>query len=280
VKAGQKISKNTILAEGSNVKEGTISNGLNVLCVFMPWFGYNFEDGMVVSESLAKRFISVHLQDESVYLTEDEDVVHIASVGEDFKKGSIVFSYTNAVYDVESFKHLRTDGGKIVNIEVYSNLEEDKIPEKLMPAYKETVRMTEATKGKYSLGTFREKGEKFEGILVKFTIEQTVGLYVGDKLNNRAFNKGLISIVEKDENMPFIPELGKHADMVYNQLSVINRMNTGQLSELHTGLISHRLAEFMETNSKDIFLKLFKTSVTNSFEYRDTYSSFFSPKRP
>ena len=261
VKVGQHVKTGQVLSEGSNINNGCISNGLNVLVMYAPWKGYNFEDGMVVSESLAKRFLSVHLQEEKVYLKEDEDVIFIGEVGSDYSKGSIILTYTSATYDVESFKHLRSGGGKIVNIEVYSNIEEDKIPVKLLPAYEHTKKMTEALEGKYSLGTFREKGDKIEGIMIKFTIEHTAGLYKGDKLNQRHFNKGVISIIEPDENMPFVPELNRHVDMIYNPLSVINRMNTGQLCELHTSLISYKLALLMETNSREKFTEIYQNTL-------------------
>ena len=261
VKVGDKVKKGQVLSEGANIKDGIITNGINVLCAFMPWKGYNFEDGMVVSESLAKKFVSLHVEEEKVYLTEDDDVSYIGKIGDELKKGDILITYSSTLYDVESLRHLRTDGGKIVNIELFSNLPVDAIPEILLPIYEDTKNKYIALKGKYSIGSFKEKGEKFDGIMIKFTVQQSLTLTKGDKINNRSFNKGVIAIIEKDEDMPQTP-WGEPIQLIYNPLSVINRMNTGQLCEMHTSMISKKFAELIEKLTRDKFLEKFQTIIT------------------
>lgn len=256
VKVGEFVKKDQIIAEGSNIKEGLISNGINLLAAFMPWKGYNFEDGMVVCESVAKKFVSLHVEEQTVYLKPDEDVEFITDIGSEVKKGGILITYSNALHDVESHRHLRSDGGKIVNIEIYSNIPEDEIPKPLLAIYKKFKIHYKLIRGDYPVGMFKEHDEKFEGILIKFVIQQALSLKRGDKINNRMFNKGVVAIIEKDEDMPLTP-WGKRIEIIYNPLSVINRMNTGQLCELHTGLISWKLGQLISTMQRDEFQKTY-----------------------
>lgn len=239
LEAGEKVKKGDILAEGANIKDGIISNGRNLLTAYMSWKGYNFEDGVVISESTASKYVSIHTVEEKIYLEEDDDVIFIANVGDEIKKGGILLTYAKAVYDVETYRHLRSDGGIISSIEVYVNTEN--VPENLKSVYDSFKKYFVAMNGSYPQGTFKEKGEKIEGILVKFTMKQHLVLGKGDKMNNRHGNKGVVAIVEKDENMPVTP-WGERVDLVLNTLGVPGRMNTGQICELHTGLIAKNLA--------------------------------------
>ena len=256
IKVGDAVSKGAIIAEGANIKEGLISNGINLLSCFMPWKGFNFEDGMVISESVAKRFVSLHVEEQNVYITEDEDVEFISTMGSELKKGDILLTYSEALHDVESHKHLRSDGGKIVNIEIFSNVEEKDLPPELMSTYRDFKERYKLLRGDYPVGKFKEKGELFEGILIKFTLQQALTLEKGDKINNRHFNKGITALIEKNENMPVTP-WGERIDIVYNPLSIINRMNTGQLCELHTGLISWKLGQLVQEMKRSEFEKMY-----------------------
>jgi DNA-directed RNA polymerase beta subunit len=254
LKVGQKVKKDQIISEGSHIKDGQIAVGTNLLTTFMGWKGFNYEDGMVVSESVAKKFTSIHMDIEKVYLEPGEDVTFISDKNIELEKGGIIISYSSAIEDIESLKHLRTEGGKIVEIEVYNNLSPDEdFPEKLIPFYEETKKKMIKLKGKYTEGTFKEKGKKFEGILIKFTLQSSLKLMKGDKINNRHFNKGVISLIEKDENMPVTP-WGERIDIMYRPLSLLNRMNTGQLCELHTGLISRTLSKLSQELTKEKFI--------------------------
>ena len=253
VKKGQKVKVNEIVAEGSAIKNGVISSGLNMLVAFMSWKGYNFEDGMVISESAAKRFTSLHLEEHDVYLTEEDEVGFISNIGDNVKKGDVLLTYSTTLYDTETLNHLRADGGKIVNIEVFSNLPEDQIPEPITPHFEHFRERYIRLNGKYPIGSFKERGKPFKGILIKFFIQQELALLKGDKLNNRHYNKGVVGIVEKDENMPQLPD-GRRIEMIYSTLSVINRMNSGQLMEIHTGMISKELANIAISKSRQEFI--------------------------
>jgi len=269
VTVGQIIKKDAIVAEGANITDGIISNGINLLVCYMPWKGYNFEDGIVISESAAKKFTSVHVEEEKTYLEPDDDVVFIATVGDELEKGGVLMTHSKATYDVESFKHVRTEGGIVTNIEVYVNTET--IPEKLQPIYEKFKQYFIKVNNKYPQGTFREKGEKFEGIMIKFIVGQRLKLSKGDKMNNRHGNKGVVAIIEKDENMPVTP-WGDRIEFIYNPLGVINRMNSGQTAEAHTGLIARRLGQMMSEYSRVRFMSLYQKVLklldgTKKYEY-------------
>ena len=271
VKVGQKVKTGEILAEGSGVKDGIISTGINMLCAFMPWYGYNFEDGMVVSESAAKRFTSLHQEEQSVYLTEEDDVSFVANIGDYVDKGAVLLTHSTTLYDTQTLKHLRADGGKIVDIEVYSNIPEEDIPQMLVPAFEAFRERYARLNGRYPLGSFKERGKPFIGVLVKFTIQQELRMIKGDKLNNRAFNKGVVAAIVPDDEMPRMPD-GRKIEMLYSTLSVINRMNPGQLMELHTGLIAKELAIIATTKSRIEFTTKYAAALslldnTDGFHY-------------
>lgn len=259
VKVGQKVSVGQIVAEGGGVKDGQISLGINILTAFMPWYGYNFEDAIVISESAAKKFTSLHVVEEVVYLSDEDDVVFIGDEGENYSKGGIILSYTSTLQDVETHRHLRTDGGTISSIEVYANI--DTIPEKLQLVYERFKKRFIIMNGKYPQGHFKEKQEKIEGIMIKFIMQQELGLRKGDKLNNRHFNKGVVSNIEPDDNMPITP-WGERIELILNPLGAINRMNNGQILELHAGLISWKLGQLMNSESRLKFMPIYKKVMT------------------
>lgn len=256
VKIGQSVSEGQILAEGANLIDGVISNGINVLASFIPWNGFNFEDGMVISESMAKRFVSLHMENSKTIVSPEEDIAYMAKVGDSVQKGSILLTYSSAIYDVEANKHLRSEGGKVVQIEIYSNVPEEDIPETIREQYEEFKNFYTLETGNYPIGKFKEKdsAEKIEGIMIKFTIQQELELEKGDKINNRHFNKGVISKIVPDDEMPKAP-WGQTIDIVYSPLSVVNRMNSGQLSEMYLGLISKKLSESIQSDTRKTFEK-------------------------
>jgi len=257
VKKGQIVKKNALMAEGANIKNGLISNGINLLTAVMPWKGYNFEDGIVLSKSASNKFLSAHIEEKQLYLDVDDELIFISQIGDTIKKGGIIATRSKALYDVESYNHTHCDGGTLTYIEVYSNVEEEEIPEKLVPIYKDFKHQYELINGTYPTGKFREKQSKIEGILIKFTLEQQLVLNKGDKLNNRHGNKGVVGIIEDDENMPRTP-WGEHCEIVINPIGIVNRMNNGQLFEIHCGLISRELSKQMGKLERQAFIKLYE----------------------
>ncbi|MFW6002160.1 MAG: hypothetical protein ACOCQD_02370 [archaeon] len=280
VKTGDNVKKGQLIAEGANVNDGFITNGVNLLAAFMPWKGYNFEDAMVISESAAKKFTSLHIEHHEVTLTPEETVAYIVNLNDVVNKGDILISYSTAIYDVESFKHVRSEQGKVTDIQIFSNVPEEDIPENLLPIYHDFKERYIKLHGSYPIGRFktREVEHPFSGIYIKFIVQQELKIEKGDKLNNRHFNKGVISKIEKDENMPITP-WGQPIDIIYNPLSVMNRMNTGQLLEMHCGMIAKKLAEEMGRLNREKFTVLYEkiTKLMDSSKDK-TYSRDFIQK--
>jgi DNA-directed RNA polymerase beta subunit len=267
VNVGDKVKQGDILAEGSNIKNGLISNGVNLITAFMPWKGYNFEDGMVISRSAAEKFVSIHQEDINLVITEEEEITYLVNEGDVLLKGDILASYSETPYDIESLAHKRTNYNGIVNsIEVYSNIKPNSkedakeglhIPEKLRPYYLKFKDYFMKLNGSYPEGSFTKHRKSFNGILIIFTVRQELSMKLGDKVQNRYYNKGVVADIVEDEYMPKLPN-GETVEIIYTPITVINRMNPGQLYELHSGLISKELAVQMSKLDKNKFIDLLK----------------------
>lgn len=264
VTINEKVKLDQVIAEGANVKNGVISNGVNLLCTFMPYEGMNFEDGMVISENAASKFTSVHEEVFDVYLKEGEDIAKVAHLGDHLKKGDILISYSTTAEDVETLQNIRCNGGDVVAIEVFSNLDEENIPDMLYDAYENFKERYITLNGKYPLKSFKERGKDFEGILVKFYLHEKSYMKLGDKVNNRSFNKGIISKIMTSEENPQVP-WGQKIDIIYSPLSIVNRMNPGQLYELSVGLISKTLGSICLNKPR----KDFENALSKSLPYLD-----------
>ena len=251
IKVGDNVKNNSIIAEGSCIKDGTISVGRNLCIAFMPYKGYNFEDGIVLSESLAasQKLTSIHGIIEEVVIDESDRVLEIAPLYSFAKKGlplirktmgkieSLLGIESDESTDISAGQYVKkSPGGQIVDIEVFSNISLDKYP-----MLKELSIRTNKRYHKLDEDPFTIKGLKINGILIKFKIEQELHIGVGDKMTNRYGGKGIVSLIEKDEYMPVTP-WGDIVDIVSPSTGIINRMNMGQLFETYMGLISRNLA--------------------------------------
>lgn len=255
VQVGQSVKKDQIIAEGGCVSGGTICLGRNLAACYMPYKGYNFEDGLIISDSLVKndKLTSLHGIEEEITLEKDDKVLLIANLGEETEKGQPLFS--KAIGELEELlgglededeeenidiydgkKVLKSPGGKIVDIEVFSNLEiEDH------SKLKDYVLRTNKKYKKPDKDKWVDRNVPIKGALIRFKIEQALPIGLGDKLCNRYGNKGIISLIEKEENMPRTP-WGERVEIIHNPIGVVSRMNMGQLYELYCGLISRALA--------------------------------------
>jgi DNA-directed RNA polymerase subunit beta len=130
----------------------------------------------------------------------------------------------------------KSPGGRIVDILVYSNVAPGKFPK-----LKELADRTAKRYGKAPNEKFTFKGETIKGVLITFRIEQELRVLAGDKLAGRYGNKGIISLLQKDELMPRMPN-GDRIEIILNPIGVVNRMNISQLYEMYTGLISKEMA--------------------------------------
>jgi len=248
----QSVKKGQILAEGSFISQGSISLGRTLLTAIMPYKGYNFEDGIVISESLANsdKLTSLHGIQIDITISEKDKLIFINKLGKETIKGEpllrkvagelgeiIGFEDEEAGQEMAAGQLIKkSPGGKIVDIEVFSNVFDSKFPQ-----LKELSIRTDKRYKRDSNEKYTEKGIPIDGILVRFKIEQEMTIGIGDKLTNRHGAKGIISYIEKDENMPITP-WGEKVDIIVNPIGIIGRMNVGQLYELYTGLICRSLA--------------------------------------
>ena len=261
VKSGQSVKKGSIVAEGSCVSGGTISLGRTLCVALMPYKGYNFEDGIVISDALVKKdkLTSIHGIIEEVLISKNDRLLFIANIGDKTKKGEhllrktigeveelIGFEEEEEGAEIAAGQYIRkSPGGTVVDIEVFSNVEASKFPD-----LKDLIKRTNTRYGKPPREKFTVRGETVKGVLVKFKIEQDLPVGVGDKLTNRHGAKGIISVVEKEENMPITP-WGDRVEIITNPIGVINRMNMGQFYELYSGLIGKELGRrIIKLNNK------------------------------
>ncbi|MBW2738957.1 MAG: hypothetical protein JRE64_08930, partial [Deltaproteobacteria bacterium] len=268
VKEGSVVRQGQIIAEGSSISKGTISLGRTLCVALMPYKGYNFEDGIVISDSLVKneKLTSIHGIEEEVLLSKEDRLLHIIEKGAITKKGEPLLRKTiGEIEELIGFEEeedeeitsgqfiKKSPGGKIVDIEVFSNLGESKFPQ--------LKALSDKTKKKYKLKgneKFSIRNQTIQGVLIKFKIEQELPIGIGDKLTNRHGAKGIVSLIEKEENMPRTP-WGERVEIICNPIGVINRMNMGQLYELYTGLIAKALAKrIIAFNSKPKTVDLLK----------------------
>jgi len=275
VKPGDSVKEGEVIAEGACMSQGSISLGRPLLAALMPYDGYNFEDGAVISESVANKdmLTSLHGIEEEVLISPEDRVLFMAENGTDVLKGHPLLRKTMGEieqiigYEEDESSDLfqgqfikKSPGGRIVGIEVYSNVGED-----AFPSLTALIKKTNLKNKKLPRESFTVKGETIKGALIKFKIEQELRVGLGDKLCNRYGNKGIISLIEKDELMPRLPS-GEKVDIILNPLGLIGRMNIGQLYEMYCGLMAREMGIRIPSLSKPKAIELIKMV----FEQLDT----------
>jgi DNA-directed RNA polymerase beta subunit len=250
VKTGQAVKNGEVIAEGACMSNGSISLGRPLLTALMPYDGYNFEDGTVISESVVNqdKLTSLHGIEEEVLVSVEDRILFLAEIGQDIEKGYPLLRKTiGEVEQIIGFEEDETTdmfagqyikkspGGKIVDIEVYSNVKENKFP-----SLTNLINRTNKKYNKPPRESFTIKGETVKGVLIKFRIEQDLPVGLGDKLCNRYGNKGIISLIQKDDLMPRLPN-GERVEIILNPIGLIARMNMGQLYEMYCGLMAKEL---------------------------------------
>ncbi|MES2059398.1 MAG: DNA-directed RNA polymerase subunit beta [Patescibacteria group bacterium] len=254
VKTGDKIKRGDVLADASTTVDGEMAIGQNVLVAFMTWTGQNYEDAIVLSERLVKdsKFSSIHIE---------EFIVNVR----DTKLGPEVTTPDIPNVGESKLRNLDEEGivrigaevrpGDILVGKITPKGESQLTPEerllrsifgeKSRDVKDSSKRMENGKRGRIiSIKIFsREKGDKLEsGIIKRIHIEvaQLRNVSVGDKLAGRHGNKGVISIVLPEEDMPYMAD-GTPIDVVLTPLGVPSRMNLGQILEIHLGLAAHSL---------------------------------------
>ena len=249
VTVGDEVKAGDVLADASTTVDGEMALGQNCLVAFMTWQGQNYEDAIVLSERLVKdsKFSSIHIE---------EFVVNVR----DTKLGPEITTHDIPNVGENKLKNLDEDGivrigaevrpGDILVGKITTKGETQLTPEerllrsifgeKSRDVKDSSKRMENGKRGRIiSVKVFsREKGDKLEsGIIKRIHIEvaQLRNISVGDKLAGRHGNKGVISVVLPEEDMPYMAD-GTPIDVVLTPLGVPSRMNLGQILELHLGL--------------------------------------------
>jgi DNA-directed RNA polymerase subunit beta len=254
VNVGDKVKKGAVLADTSSSENGQIALGQNALVAFMSWGGSNYEDAIILSERLVKdsKFTSIHM---------DEFVVNVR----DTKLGPEVTTHDIPNVGELKLKDLDEDGiirigaevhpGDILVGKITPKGEQELTPEerllrsifgeKARDVKDTSLRMEHGKRGRIiGVKVFsREKGDALESGIIKrihIQVAQVRNISVGDKLAGRHGNKGVISVILPEEDMPYMAD-GTPVDVILTPLGVPSRMNLGQILELHLGLAAHTL---------------------------------------
>ncbi|MBU1446626.1 DNA-directed RNA polymerase subunit beta [Patescibacteria group bacterium] len=254
VEKGQKVKKGEALADGAATEGGELALGQNLLVAYMSWQGYNYEDAVIISDKLVREGVydSVHIETFSFDVRDtklgpeivtrdipnvgenklkDLDEYGVIRIGATVHEGDILVGkitpkgeteltaeerllraiFGDKARDVKdtSLRLPGGEGGKVVNIQIFTRQNGDEL----------------------QTGVNRQ---------LKVSVAQTRKISVGDKIAGRHGNKGVISIIVPQEDMPFLPD-GTPVDIVLNPLGVSSRMNIGQILETHIGWAASKL---------------------------------------
>ncbi|MDE3840590.1 DNA-directed RNA polymerase subunit beta [Bacillus methanolicus] len=254
VKVGDRVVKGEILADGPSMEKGELALGRNVLVAFMTWDGYNYEDAIIMSERLVKDdvYTSIHIEEyesesRDTKLGPEEITRDIPNVGEDALRNLDERGIVRIGAEVK-------DGDLLVGKVTPKGVTELTAEERLLHAiFGEKAREVRDTSLRVPHGgggivldvkVFnREDGDELPpGVnqLVRVYIVQKRKISEGDKMAGRHGNKGVISRILPEEDMPFLPD-GTPVDIMLNPLGVPSRMNIGQVFELHLGMAARAL---------------------------------------
>ncbi len=254
VKRGQKIQKGDVLVEGGSIAENRLALGKNLMIAIMPWRGANFEDAVIVSEKLLKddTFTSIKLKSFSCKVRETKlgpeiTTWDIPNVGEEKLKNLDEEGIVRTGAEVGSKDVLV---GKISPREKEALTAEERLLKAIFGEKARDVRDTSLTmkygeRGKVmDIKVFsRKKGHRLDPGVIKqvdVSVASLRALNAGDKLANRHGNKGVVTKILQEEDMPFMED-GTPVDIIINPTGVVKRMNLGQVFETHLGFAVHKL---------------------------------------
>ena len=251
---GQKVKRGDVMADTSSTSNGQMALGQNVFVAFMSWGGQNYEDAIIISERLVKNsvFTTIHT---------DEFVVNVR----DTKLGPEITTHDIPNVGEVKLKDLDEDGivrigavvepGDILVGKITPKGEAELTPEerllrsifgeKARDVKDTSLRMEHGKRGRVvGVKVFsRENGDTLDSGIIKrihIGVAQLRNISVGDKLAGRHGNKGVISVILPEEEMPYMED-GTPIDVILTPLGVPSRMNLGQVLEMHLGLAAHTL---------------------------------------
>ncbi|KIL52332.1 DNA-directed RNA polymerase subunit beta [Jeotgalibacillus soli] len=275
VAVGDRVVKGEILADGPSMEKGELALGRNVLVGFMTWDGYNYEDAVIMSERLVKDdvYTSIHIEEyesesRDTKLGPEEITRDIPNVGEDALRNLDERGIIRIGAEVK-------DGDILVGKVTPKGVTELTAEERLLHAiFGEKAREVRDTSLRVPHGAGgiildvkifnREDGDELPpGVnqLVRAYIVQKRKISVGDKMAGRHGNKGVISRILPEEDMPYLPD-GTPIDIMLNPLGVPSRMNIGQVLEMHMGMAARSMGihiaspVFDGANEEDVWATL------------------------
>ena len=254
VNAGDRITKGEVIVDGPSCCNGEISLGKNVLIGFMSWEGYNYEDAILLNERLVREDVctSIHIEEHETEsrdtkLGPEEITRDIPNVGDDTLKDLDENGVIRIGAEVTSGDYLV---GKVTPKGETELTAEERL---LRAIFGEKAREVRDTSLKVPHGESgivvdvkkfsRENGDEMSpgvNMVVRVYIAQKRKISVGDKMAGRHGNKGVVSRVLPEEDMPFMPD-GTPLDIVLNPLGVPSRMNIGQVLDVHLGYAAQAL---------------------------------------
>ena len=257
VAPGQHVAKGEVIADGPATYNGELALGRNVLCAFMPWNGYNYEDAILISEELVRedKFTSIHIKEFQVEVRETKlgpekitrdipnasenaveqlDEEGIIRIGAEVKSGSILVGKVTPKSETDS-----TPEFKLLN-SIFGEKAKDVRDTSLRVPHGIEGTVIDVQRLKRSEGDELNPGVEE---VVKILIATKRKLQEGDKMAGRHGNKGVIARVLAPEDMPFMED-GTPVDIVLNPLGVPSRMNLGQIMETELGWAGIKLDEW------------------------------------
>ena len=250
---GEKVEKGQVLADGSAMQGGELALGRNVLVALMSWEGYNYEDAIIISESLVRddKFTSIHIEEYEIEARDTKvgpeeitrdipnvgeealrnlDESGIVRVGAELEQGDILVGKITPRGETEL-----TAEAKLLRAIFGEKARETKNSSLLLPHGERGtaigVKILTRADQNLSLGVNK---------LIKIWVAQRRKICEGDKLSGRHGNKGVVGRILPVEDMPYLHD-GTPVEVILNPLGVPSRMNLGQVLEAHLGLAAHTL---------------------------------------
>ena len=261
VNAGERVEKGQVIADGAATDQGEIALGRNVLIGFMTWEGYNYEDAVLISEKLVRDdiYTSIHIEKHECEAREtklgaEEITRDIPNVGEEALKDLDENGIIRIGAEVRSGDILV---GKVTPKGETELTAEERLlraifGEKAREVRDTSLRMPHGESGVVVDVKIFDASEKRADLapgvkrMVRVYVAQKRKISVGDKMAGRHGNKGVVSRILPEEDMPFLPD-GTPLQIVLNPLGVPSRMNIGQVLEVHLGAACHKLGWHIAT---------------------------------
>ena len=260
VKLGDKVKKDQVIADGPSTEMGEMALGKNVTVAFMNYNGYNYEDAVILNERLVKDdvYTSIHIEDYQIEcrdtkLGPEEFTRDIPNVSEESRKNLDENGIIRIGTEVKDDDILV---GKVTPKGMAELTSEEKLlhaifGEKTREVRDTSLRVPHGGEGivhDVKIFTKEDTDELPAGVskIVRVYIAQKRKISVGDKMAGRHGNKGVISLVLPEEDMPYLSN-GQPVDILLNPLGVPSRMNIGQILEMHLGMAAKQLGIYVAT---------------------------------